>query len=281
MANKKLGFALGGGGARGAAHIGFLQAMEEAGIKPDYIAGCSMGSVVGAAYASGKLSLTEIKEIILNLKPTDLLLPAVKKSGVFTAKKIAALMRKHLGEINFEDMKIPFRCISVDIGAQKLVCFARGSVAEAVAASSCIPGAFAPYDMGGTLYADGGVLERVPVVQAKEMGSDVVVAVDVMANLRFLSQDEEEDERGIVKKLLDNLNIFNENTLTFIEQAFAVIDNDRTAKRRIECKDVIDLWLEPELEDMSPFSFKQLGFAYEKGYEIGKQNAEAVLSLIK
>lgn len=280
MANKKLGFALGGGGARGVAHIGFLQAMEEAGIKPDYIAGCSMGSVVGAAYASG-LPLAEIKEIILNLKPTDLLLPAVKKGGVFTAKKIAALMRKHLGEVNFEDLKIPFRCISVDISAQKLVCFARGSVAEAVAASSCIPGAFAPYDMGGKLYADGGVLERVPVVQTKEMGADIVVAMDVMANLRFFNQDDEDEEKSVMKKLLDNINIFNENTLTFIQQAFAVIDNDRTAKRRKECKDIIDLWLEPELDDMSPFAFKQLGFAYDKGYEIGKKNTENILALIK
>lgn len=280
MANKKLGFALGGGGARGIAHIGFLQAMEEAGIKPDLIAGCSMGSVVGAAYASG-MPVNKIKEILLNLKPTDLLLPAIRKSGMFTAKKIASLMRTHVGDVSFEQMKIPFRCIATDLEEQKLVCFARGSVAEAVAASSCIPAAFAPYEVGGKLYADGGVLERVPVLQAKEMGADVIVAVDVMANLRFLGLKAEPEEKSTVKKIIDNINIFNENTITFIEQAFAVIDNNRTAKRKKELDEIIDLWLEPELGDMSPIAFKQLDFAYDKGYEIGKKNAQTVLSLIK
>ncbi|MFQ7079120.1 MAG: patatin-like phospholipase family protein [Christensenellaceae bacterium] len=116
---KKLGFALGSGGSRGVAHIGFLQAMDEAGIKPDFLTGCSMGSVVGAAYASG-MPPFDMQEIVCRLKPIDLLDVTIKPGGLFDTRKVRKVLTKALGDISFSELKIPFRCVAVDMYSQSV-----------------------------------------------------------------------------------------------------------------------------------------------------------------
>ena len=176
--SKNLGFAWGAGGARGIAHIGFLQAMEEEGIKPDYIVGCSMGSVVGATYASG-MSLERMQKAIKSLRLFDLV-SIGKKGGLFDTKKVRELLRYYIGEITFDELQIPFHCVAVDMITQSLVEFSEGSVLDAVVASSSIPSVFRPTEKNGMRLIDGGILERVPAAQVKAMGADVVVAVDVL-----------------------------------------------------------------------------------------------------
>ena len=176
---KKLGLALGAGGSRGVAHIGFLRALEEEGIKPDYICGCSMGSVVGAAYASG-MTPREMWAVVAKLHILDIITPSKQRGGLFSTKKMRQQLFKHIGDITFEQLKLPFHCVAVDMCAQSLVEFSEGSVLDAVVASSSIPAIFHPLDKGGRRFVDGGVLERVPVEQVKAMGADVVVAVDVL-----------------------------------------------------------------------------------------------------
>ncbi len=257
--SKTLGFALGAGGSRGVAHVGFLKAMEEEGVKPDYIVGCSMGSVVGAAYASG-MSMDRMKKAIESLRLFDIV-SLGRKGGLFETKKMRQLLAYYIGDISFSDLKIPFHCVSVDMITQTLVEFSEGSVLDAVVASSSIPSVFTPTEKNGMRLIDGCILERVPVPQVKAMGADIVVAVDVLGQRNC--KNTMPGAIGIMMETID------------------IMDNNNTKRRRKENEKIIDFWLEPDLGDMSQYTFSNLSFAYEKGYELGKENAEAIKKSIR
>lgn len=255
---KKLGFALGSGGARGVAHIGFLQAMEEAEIKPDYITGCSMGSVVGMAYATG-MAPKQMKEIAFNLKMFDLLDVTTRPGGLFDTRKIRNLLTKCVGDPNFEDLKIPFRCVAVDLYTQSVVEFSEGKVLDAVIASSSIPGVFKPTEKDGMRLVDGGVLERVPVKALRHMGAKRIVAVDVLG------------QKPCRHKC--------PNAVGMLLDIFDIMDNHRTTRCKNDHNNHINLWLEPDLGMMSQYSLKGVKDAYERGYEIGVKHAEEIKDL--
>lgn len=257
---KKLGFALGSGGSRGVAHIGFLKAMEEAHIKPDFIAGCSMGSVVGAAYASG-FPIDKMEEAVKKLRLLDLVAPTGKRGGLFDTKKVRKLLEKYIGDIEFSDLKIPFHCVAVDMISQRVVEFSEGRLLDAVIASSSIPSVFCPMEKDGMRLIDGGLLERVPFMQVKDMGADVVVAVDVLG------------QRSTKEKC--------PTTLGVLLEAIDIADNVRTRIRRQTYADQIDFWIEPELGDMSQYVVKNLAFAAEQGYDIGKKYAKEIKAKLK
>ncbi len=257
---KKFGLALGAGGARGIAHIGFLQALEEEGLKPDYIAGTSMGSIVGAAYAMG-ISLHELKLVAKSLRLLDVVSRSKQKGGMFGTQKVRALLEKHIGDKQFSDTKIPFRCVAVDMIKQETVEFSEGSLLDAVIASSSIPGVFPPFEKDGKRLIDGVVLERVPAMRVKEMGADFVVAVDVLG-----WKQTSEELPGAMGILLESFDIANNH----IAKAY---------RHHYEAE--VDLWLEPDLGMMSEYSFKDIDLAYEKGYELGKQYAPRIAQMIK
>lgn len=260
MKKKKLGFALGAGGSRGVAHIGFLKAMEENGIIPDYIAGCSMGSVVGAAYAAG-VDLDYMKNAVFKLRMLDLIAPTGRRGGLFDTRKIRKLLEKHIGDIDFADLKIPFRCIAADMVTQKLVEFSEGKVLDGVVASSCIPAVFQPIERDGMRLIDGGVIHRVPYGEVRNMGADVVVAVDVLGEL--------------------DCSEMMPTTLGVLIETLDLMDNLRTQACKKRDKRLYDFWIEPQLGKMSQFSLKQIVFAYDKGYEIGCENAEKIKKALK
>ena len=257
---KTLGLALGSGGSRGVAHIGFLRALEEVGVKPDFITGTSMGAVVGAAYAAG-LTVEEMKEATFGLRILDLLTFTGKRGGVSGTRKMREQLIKYIGDITFADLKIPFRCYAVDMISQRLIEFSSGSVVDAVVASASIPVVFNPTERDGMRLIDGGILERVPVSQVKQMGADIVVGVDVLGR-----RDASEDAPNVLKMLIETIDI---------------IDNYNTERRKADNKDIIDFWLEPELGNMSQYDLKQIRFAYEKGYELGKNNANDIRKALK
>ena len=256
---KKLGFALGCGGSRGVAHIGFLQAMEDAGIKPDCLTGCSMGAVVGGAYASG-MTPKEMLEAVCKLKPLDLVDITMRPGGLFDTRKMRKVLGKYLGDMTFDQLKIPFRCAAVDMITQSVVTFSEGSVADAVMASACIPAVFKPVDDGERRLVDGGILERVPAQTVREMGADKVVAVDVLGRR----------EHG--KKTY--------NALRVLIEVLDILSTRIAGYRREEGKKYIDLWLEPELGEMSEYSFRHFEEAYESGYKTGRAHAEEIAALI-
>ncbi|GHV01918.1 putative NTE family protein YlbK [Clostridia bacterium] len=184
MEKIKIGLALGAGGARGMCHVGVLQALEENGITPDLITGSSMGAVIGGAYASG-LDVEHIMALtrsVNNHLIRDLHI-RLKQLGIFKGRRVEKLFNRHIGDATFEDCKIPFACTAVDVESGKLKLFTEGHLWKAIRASMSIPVAFQPVEIDGRLYMDGGVLCRIPIAQIREMGADVVIAVDALGSL--------------------------------------------------------------------------------------------------
>lgn len=259
---KKLGFALGAGGTRGIAHIGFLKALEEEGIRPDYIAGSSMGSIIGACYAKG-MSPDEMLEVIKKLTAFDIMdigFPALNTLGLMRWNKVRRMMSSFLEDCSFEDLEIPFSCVSVDLKSGRLVEFHEGKVVDAILASSSIPTIFRPVEKDGMLLVDGAVRCRVPVRQVKQMGADVVVAVDVL---------------GAVAPVEKVPNVISLITRVYEIMDCAAADRDRRGSRRF-----VDLWLTPQMGDVSQYKLKYEPAAYEGGYAAGKENVEKIRALL-
>lgn len=260
---KKLGFALGAGGSRGVAHIGFLQAMEEAEIRPDFVTGCSMGAVVGACYCAG-VTPEEMKAAALKLKFRDVAAfnaAPFHRNGLLKTTKARKLLVGMIGERTFDELELPFACVSTDLVTGRTVAFHEGNVADCVIASSSIPGAFTPATVGEyQMLVDGGILERVPTKELKKMGAEIIVAVDVLGDLAIDKQPS--------GHLLDT-----------VLRCIDIMDTHRTQAKRGSRK-YVDLWLEPALGNMNQYRIKNLAFAYEKGYELGKEHAEKIAELI-
>ena len=173
----KVGIAFGGGGARGFAHLGALKAFEQFGVKFDFVAGTSAGSLVGAFYANG-YNFKELYEISKNVRVKD-----IRKNVIpFTASKLdslAEIVRKNLGDKNIEDSIIPFAAVAVDLKSAKEVCFRKGNLASAVCGSCAVPGVFQPVEYNDMILADGGLQNTIPADIPKYFGCDYVVAIDV------------------------------------------------------------------------------------------------------
>lgn len=179
----RLGLALGGGAARGFAHVGVIQVLEANGIHPDVIAGTSAGSLVAALYASGK-DAAELERAALSMDEatlTDWILPLVSR-GLMRGEALARYVRQAVGGKLIEQMKLPLGILATDLGSGQGVLFRRGDAAQAVRASSAVPGVFNPVAIAGREYVDGGLVAPVPVRQAREMGAEVVLAVDISAD---------------------------------------------------------------------------------------------------
>ncbi len=179
---KKIGYALGGGGARGLAHIGVLKVLEKHGVFPDVIAGTSIGALVGALYASG-LKAAEIEQIALHidwkrLAPlTDFTL---SRSGFIRGRRIVLLLESILGHLSFSELKLPFACVATDIMTGEEVVLRHGSVVEAVRATISIPGILTPARIGGRHLVDGGLVNEVPVSTCRHMGAEYVIGINVI-----------------------------------------------------------------------------------------------------
>jgi NTE family protein len=175
-----VGLALGSGSARGWAHIGVIRALAEAGIRVDYVAGTSIGALVGAAYASGEIDALEEVALQLDWKKIvyffDVILP---KSGLIDGKKVSVFIGNNVKKINIEDLPFPFCAVSTDMNTGNEIAIQDGDIIEAVRASISVPGIFTPVKKNGTILVDGGLVNPVPVSVARKMGADFVIAVDL------------------------------------------------------------------------------------------------------
>ena len=170
----KVGLALGSGAARGWAHIGVIRALEEAGYKPDIIAGCSIGAFVGAACASGDLDMLEAWVGKLTWQDVLKLLDPSWAGGLIKGEKLIDFFRQHFLDHDFSALAIPFACVATDLANGREVWLKEGSVAEAVRASIAMPGLFTPVERGDRLLVDGALVNPVPVSLCRSMGADVV-----------------------------------------------------------------------------------------------------------
>nr|WP_297352227.1 patatin-like phospholipase family protein [uncultured Caldimonas sp.] len=247
----RIGIALGGGAARGFAHIGVLQVLEENGIKPDLVAGTSAGSLVAALYASGKSGreLVSLADSMDELMITDWSFPF---RGVIRGEALARYVSQHTGGKLIEQMKVPLGIVATDLGNGQGVLFQRGDTGIAVRASSAVPAVFQPVRINGREYVDGGLVSPVPVRYARQMGADLVIAVDI-------SSAPEGNPVGDAMRML--------------LQTFAIMGR---SINQLELRDA-DVVLSPKLPGVAGSDFAARG----KAIQAGREAAQAALADLK
>lgn len=171
---------LGSGGARGYAHIGVIEVLEQHGIRPDFIVGTSAGSIVGSIYASGK-SAIQLRQIALDMKVGDVRDFKIGMKGFFDGQKVEDYVNKQIDQTPLEKMKIPMYVVATELKNGEKTIFNYGNTGQAVRASVSIPSMFIPTKIQGKEYVDGGLVSPVPVDIAKQLGADIVIAVDILA----------------------------------------------------------------------------------------------------
>jgi NTE family protein len=174
----RIGLALGGGAARGFAHIGVIQVLEEAGIRPDLVVGTSAGSLVAALYASGK-SGSELATLALAMDESAITDWSFPGRGLIRGEALARYVREHTGGRTIERMRLPLGIVATDLDNGAAILFQRGDTGAAVRASSAVPAVFQPVRIGEREFVDGGLVSPVPVRFARQMGAELVIAVDI------------------------------------------------------------------------------------------------------
>ncbi|RLC37888.1 patatin family protein [candidate division Kazan bacterium] len=180
----QIGLALGSGGSRGLAHIGVIKALEEAGIPVDYIAGSSIGAMIGGVYAIHK-DITLIEKALLSVgwKKALSLIDVSVKQGLIRGSKIEKIIQSQVGSVNMEKLMIPTTIVATDLMTGKPVYFNQGDLTKAIRASISVPLVFRPVTYHGQILADGGLSMPVPVKAARDMGADIVIAVNIEGDL--------------------------------------------------------------------------------------------------
>jgi NTE family protein len=292
-ARPKVGLVLSGGGARGGAHVGVLQVLEEMRVPIDYIAGTSMGATAGGLYASG-MSPAEIlaalqaidweavlddreerKDRSFRRKADDRLLPVKAKPGVdlrgaelelpaglIQGQKIGLLLRDLTlpvsGVSDFDRLPIPFRAVTTDIGVGTTYVVSNGNLADAMRASMSVPGAIAPLKLDGRLLVDGGVTNNLPVNVARDMGAEILIVVDISTPLR----DPEE---------VDSL-------ISITDQLINIMTRGNT-EAQLATLDERDIQIIPDLGDIGSTDFDRAVDAVPAGYEAASSLREQLSAL--
>lgn len=255
MARPKIGYALSGGAVRGAAHLGFLSVFEEAGIRPDVIAGTSAGAIVGAGYAAG-VPVERMSQMARACTWRDVTgAPRMHPMSVFTTTPLSSWIERAIGDLTFEDLEIPLATVTCNIVEGTRVVLKTGSVVEAAIASAAVPGLFAPVEREDMLLVDGGILENLPVSVARILGADVVVAVDVSSSLRAPSRPQ-------------NIRDVMACTLSIV------------ASTNLGSRQEAEFLVRPKTEEFSPWDFGRVQEIIDAGREAALPVVSEVLALI-
>ncbi len=192
---------LGGGAARGWAHLGVIRALTEKKISIDFVAGTSIGALVGAVYAAGNIDSFRADVLKIDWKRVlgylDFVFP---KSGLIDGRKINAFIRTHVSASRFEDLPLPFCSVATDMFTGREIVQCKGDLIQAVRASIAIPGIFTPVEQGELFLIDGGLVNPVPVSVAREHGADLVIAVDLNHEFRNLTNNRGKKDGPVVRK---------------------------------------------------------------------------------
>jgi NTE family protein len=211
----RIGIALGAGSARGWAHIGVLQALAEAGIKPDVVCGTSIGALVGAAYADDRLDELERWVSSLTWRKIVGFFDIGFSSGLVKGNRLFTFLRGDLLDKRVEDLKRPFAAVATDLATGREIWLREGPVADAVRASIAMPGLFTPWSGNEQLLVDGALVNPVPVSLARAMEAHFVIAVDLNANLvgryaKASKGDKPSKRPGMIEVLSNSINIMSE-----------------------------------------------------------------------
>lgn len=178
----KVGIALSGGAVRGISHIGILKVLERENIPINFIAGTSIGALIGALYACG-IKINEIEQMAKTAKWKELVDFTIPKDGLIAGKKIENYIKNILPNKNFEELSIPLSIIATDLNSGEKVIFDRGNVINAIRASISVPGVFEPLIDNNSIFVDGSLVDPIPVDIVKSMGSEIVIAVDLTIDM--------------------------------------------------------------------------------------------------
>ena len=269
---KKVGLALSGGGTRGLAHIGVLKVFEREGISVDYLAGASMGGVIAAGYASG-MSPSDLAEEARKLsRMRDVLRlvdPGLHNAGLLRGDRLQAYFESKLGKRRFKDLNQSLALVAVDLNSCEEVILQEGSVAQALRATTSVPGLFMPLEVNGKRLVDGGVLNNLPVDVSRNLGADVVIGVDVDPDPKDIASGWKGQYRWMPDGVASTLVVLDEATHLMMR----VIQDERLQR------DPPDVILRPHL-----LSGLNIFTGYDKTEELivaGEQAAESKLSEIR
>jgi len=235
----RIGLALGGGAAKGFAHIGAIKMLEANGIHVDMVAGTSAGSVVGALYASG-LDPFEMQRRAMALDESSIRDVRLFSGGLVQGQALQDYVNREVGQTPLERMKRPFAAVATRLDTGDRVVFVRGNTGQAVRASSSVPGVFEPTRIGERSYVDGGVVSPVPVDAARQLGADVVIAIDISSKAGGTTPT---GMAGIVNQ-----------SITIMGQTLG--------KQELARADVV---VRPRVDDIGPASFEQRNAAILEG----------------
>jgi len=315
MKKKKIGLALGSGAARGLAHIGVLKILTANQISIDFIAGSSMGALIGALYASG-LSIEQMEDIACNTDwklTAKMFTPTLPWAGLVEGNRIREFIRTLVGDKNINDLQIPFAAVATDVQTGEEIVIENGSLIEAVRASISIPGVFTPVRHQNRFLVDGGVVNPVPADVARNMGADIVIAVNVTSSLDVTARNiilpdetskkqtrqaltstilntrlaayvkDKVDLSGVVsvveslsekKKLLEK-KFSGPNIIEIIMQTISIMEN-KIIKMRFE-QTPPDILIKPPIENFGLMEF----YKARELIKIGENAMEPVIPLIK
>lgn len=194
----RVGLALSGGGVRGLAHIGVLKVLERAGVPIDIITGTSAGGMIGATYAAG-LTATQIEQEFLRMctprQLLNLMDRTIARRGLFEGQRLMEHLEQWLGDQSIEQLPIPFAAVAVDLYASQKVVIQDGPLLNAIRATIALPAVFSPVEKNGQLLVDGGLLDNLPVDVTRQMGADIVIAVDISTDRESASHQIQEMTR--------------------------------------------------------------------------------------
>ena len=235
----KIGLALGGGAAKGFAHIGVIKMLEASGIHPDVVAGTSAGSVVGALYASG-MDAFQMQQVAFGLDETKIRDVRLFSGGLVQGKALEDYVNLLVNHQPIERLKLPFAAVATELETGQRTVFVRGNTGQAVRASSSVPGVFEPVAIRGKHYVDGGVVSPIPVDAARQLGADFVIAVDISA------RPDGGNPQGM---------------LNIVGQSITIMGR-QLAKQEIARADVV---IRPDLSGIGPADFEQKDLAILAG----------------
>lgn len=255
--NKKLALVLGGGGAKGFAHVGVIEELNSAGIVPDVIIGCSAGSIIGALYAANP-NVEDLKRLVLFGKTSDVI--ALSSSdwpyGLYDKQQLARYLKNNINTKNFENLKIPFIATATNLEFGNLTAFSSGDIIQPILASAAYPGAYAPVEINGQYFVDCGVTDPVPVRLAKSLGFETIIAVNIAEQL---TESSPSHAIGVIKRSME---------IAYINQS----------KYSVEGADVI---IDFNFKDIGIFTDKYNNYLYEEGKKSAKLAIPKILLKLK
>jgi len=277
----RIGLALGSGSARGWAHIGVIRALHEAGIVPDLLCGSSIGALVGAAYADGDLDDLERWAASLTWQDVVGLLDVSLSGGLIKGERLIGFFERHFVDKDFAALPRPFACVATDLASGREIWLREGSVAAAVHASIALPGLLAPINRDGRLLVDGGLVNPVPVSLCRAMGADIVIAVDLGADIlgkSFRRSSETKNARGWGARLLESLGLKRDNpqpSLATVLTTSINIMQSRIARSRL-AGEPADALIAPRLAHLGLMDYHRASEAIAEGQEAVRRMLPAI-----